>query len=99
MDKSSPLRFVKTASGEKIKEVVLTGELAGKRGEQFLEIKMSDALISSYQQSGSDGGVPTGTFSINFAKIEFRYYQISSRDGPLSAPVVGGWNLKENRET
>lgn len=97
LDKSSPLLFVKTATGEHIKEVVLTGELAGKKGQKFLEIKMTDVLISSYQQSGSDGSVPTDSFSLNFAEIEFKYYPMS-RDGTLGAPVTGGWDLKENRE-
>jgi type VI secretion system secreted protein Hcp len=96
LDKSSPLLFVKTATGEHIKEVVLTGELAGKKGQKFLEIKMTDVLISSYQQSGSDGGVPTDSFSLNFAKIEFKYYPMN-RDGTLGAPVTGGWDLKENK--
>lgn len=97
LDKSSPLLFVKTATGEHIKEVVLTGEIAGKRGEKFLEIKMSEVLISSYQQSGSEGGVPTDTFSLNFAKIEFKYYPVD-KSGSLGGPVTGGWDLKENKE-
>jgi type VI secretion system secreted protein Hcp len=97
MDRSSPLLFVKAATGEHIKEVVLTGEVAGKRGQKFMEIKMSDVLISSYQQGGSDGGVPTDTFSLNFAKIEFKYYP-ADKSGALGGPVAGGWDLKENKE-
>ena len=97
MDRSSPLLFVKAATGEHIKEVVLTGEVAGKRGQKFMEIKMSDVLISSYQQGGSEGGVPTDTFSLNFAKIEFKYYP-ADKSGALGGPVAGGWDLKENKE-
>lgn len=97
MDRSSPLLFVKAATGEHIKEVVLTGEVAGKRGQKFMEIKMSDVLISSYKQAGSDGGVPTDSFSLNFAKIEFKYYP-ADKSGALGGPVTGGWDLKENRE-
>lgn len=94
LDKSSPQLFVKTATGEHIKEVVLTGESSGKGGQKFLGIKMTDVLISSCQQSGSDSGVPTDSFSLNFAKIEFKYYP-TNRDGSLGEPVTGGWDLRE----
>lgn len=77
--------------------MTLTGELAGKKGQKFLEIKMTDVLISSYQQGGSDDGVPTDNFSLNFAKIEFKYYPMN-RDGTLGAPVTGGWDVRENKE-
>jgi type VI secretion system secreted protein Hcp len=97
MGRSSPLLFVKAATGEHIKEVVLTGEVAGKRGQKFMEIKMSDVLISSYQQAGRDGGVPTDSFSLNLAKIEFKYYP-ADKSGALGGPVAGGWDLKQNME-
>lgn len=97
LDKSSPKLMLATATGEHIKDVVLVGELSGKRGQKFLEIKMTDVLISSYQSGGSDGSVPTDSFSLNFAKIEFTYYPMN-KDGSLGAPVTAGWDLKENRE-
>ncbi len=62
-----------------------------------MEINMSDVLLSSYQQGGSEGGVPTDTFSLNFAKIEFKYYP-ADKSGALGGPVAGGWDLKENKE-
>lgn len=95
LNKASPKLMLACATGEHIKEVVLVGELSGKKGQKFLEIKMTDVLISSYQSGGSSGQVPTDSFSLNFAKIEFSYYPVNP-DGSLGAPVKAGWDIKEN---
>lgn len=95
MNKASPKLMLACATGEHIKEVILTGQLTGKRGQQFLEIKMTDVLVSSYQSGGSSGDLPTESISLNFAKIEFKYFPMN-RDGTLGEPVTGGWDLKEN---
>jgi type VI secretion system secreted protein Hcp len=95
--KASPKLMLACASGEHIKDAVLVGELSGKRGQKFLEIKLTDVLISSYQSGGSGGNIPTDSFSLNFAKIEFSYFPMN-RDGSLGEPVTGGWDIKENKE-
>jgi type VI secretion system secreted protein Hcp len=95
LSKASPKLMLACATGEHIKEVILTGELSGKRGQKFLEIKLTDVLISSYQSGGSSGDVPTDSFSLNFAKIEFKYFPVN-KDGSLGEPVSSGWNVKEN---
>ena len=92
LSKASPKLMLACATGEHIKDVVLVGELSGKRGQKFLEIKMTDVLVSSYQSGGSDGSVPTDSFSLNFAKIEFTYYPMN-KDGSLGAPVKAGWDV------
>lgn len=56
---------------------------------------MTDLLISSYQSGGSSGQVPTDSFSLNSAKIEFSYYPVNP-DGSLGAPLKAGWDIKEN---
>lgn len=97
IDKSSPKLVLATATGQHIKQVVLTGEVSGKKSQQFLQIKLTDVLISSYQQGGSSRAVPTDSFSLNFAKIEFTYYPMNP-DGSLGAPATGGWDVKENKK-
>jgi type VI secretion system secreted protein Hcp len=97
LDKSSPKLMLATATGEHIKQVVLTGEASGKKGQQFLQIKLTDVLVSSYQQSGGSGEVPTDSFSLSFAKIEFKYHPMNP-DGSLGTPVTGGWDIKENKK-
>lgn len=95
MNKASPKLMLACATGEHIKEVVLTGQLSGKRGQQFLEIKLTDVLVTSYQSGGSSGEVPTDSFSLNFSKIEFKYQPLN-KDGSLGTAVTGGWDIKEN---
>jgi type VI secretion system secreted protein Hcp len=97
LDKASPKLMLATATGEHIKEVVLTGEVSGKKGQKFLEIKMEDVIISSFQQGGSAGDYPTESISMNFSKIVFTYYPVNP-DGSLGAPISGGWDIKENKQ-
>lgn len=97
LDKASPKLMLATATGEHIEKAVLVGELSGKRGQQFLEIELTDILISSYQTGGSSGAVPVDSFSLNFSKIEFTYFPMN-RDGSLGEPVKGGWDVAENKE-
>ncbi len=97
MDKASPKLMLAVASGQHIKEVVLTGELSGERGQKFLEIKLTDVLISSYQTGGSSGSVPVDSFSLNFSKIEFTYHPVKP-DGSLDEPVKAGWDVKANKK-
>lgn len=96
--KASPKLFLASASGQHIKEATLTlTKVADKKGEQqeYLKIKLTDVLVSSYSQGGSTGGVPTDSFSLNFAKIEVEY-RPTNPDGSLDAPVRAGWDVKAN---
>lgn len=101
-DKSSSNLFVYCSSGEHIPTVTLHCRKAtGKDGGQdvFLEVKMSDCVISSYNAGGSDGGspVPTESVSFNFTKIEFSYRAQNTKGGGLAGPVKGGWDQKSNK--
>ncbi len=98
LNKASPKLMLACATGEHIKEVVLTGEVSGKKGQKFLEIKMEDVLVSSFQQGSSASEYPTESVSMNFTKITFTYYPVNP-DGSLGAPISGGWDIKENRQT
>ena len=59
-------------------------------------ITLSDILVTSYQIGGSSGAVPTDSFSLNFAKIEFEY-KPQNADGSLGAAVKVGYDLKLNK--
>ncbi|WP_337861486.1 type VI secretion system tube protein Hcp [Nitrososphaera sp.] len=96
--KASPALFLKAAKGEHIREAVLTGEVSGKNQQQFMTVKLQDVLITSYQQDGASGDVPTDSFSLNFAKIEFTYYPAAGKGGPAGKPVTASWDVRQNRE-
>ena len=89
IDKSSPLLFRSAASGKHIASAVLTGRSAS--GRDYLVIKLSDVMVSSFMEGGDGTDVPMETLSFNFAKIEFEY---RTQDG---AVVKTGWDLKANK--
>jgi type VI secretion system secreted protein Hcp len=99
INKASPKLFLACANGEHIKTAVLVCRKAGKEQQEFLTIKLSDILVSSYQTGGSGHSdiVPTDQISLNFSKIEFEY-KAQKSDGSLDSPVKAGWNLQENKK-
>jgi type VI secretion system secreted protein Hcp len=99
MSKASPKLFLACASGEHIPEAVLTCRKAGTDQQEYLTIKFSDLMVSSYQTGGSAHGdvVPTDQFSLNFAKIELEYKE-QKPDGTLGGATKAGWNAKENKK-
>jgi type VI secretion system secreted protein Hcp len=98
VSKASPSLFLKCATGEHIKEATLTVRKAGGEQQDFLIIKLNDALVSSYQSDGSSGdNLPTDSVSINYAKIEYTYKE-QKEDGSLGGEVSAGWDLKANKK-
>jgi type VI secretion system secreted protein Hcp len=97
MNKASPKLFLACATGEHIKEAVLVARKAGGDQQEYLKVKFTDLLVSSYQTGGSSGDVPTDSFSLNFSKIEFEY-KPQNPDGTLGAPVKAGYDLKLNKK-
>jgi type VI secretion system secreted protein Hcp len=99
LDKSSPVLFMNCATGTHIKEATLTARKAGGDQQEYLQIKMNDVLVSSYQVGGSGGGgvVPTDQVSLNFTKIEVQY-KPQKPDGTLDAPVKQGYDVKLNKK-
>ena len=99
MSKASPKLFLACASGEHIGEGLLTCRKAGKDQQEYLVIKFTDLMVSSYQTGGSAHGelVPTDQVSLNFAKIEVDYKE-QKQDGTLGGSTKAGWNAKENKK-
>ena len=99
INKASPKLMVACANGQHIKEAVLTCRKAGKEQQEFLKVKFSDLLVSSYQTGGSANGdvVPLDQIALNFAKIEFEYKE-QKPDGTLGGAVKSGYDLKQNKE-
>ena len=97
VNKATPKLMLACATGQHIKSAQLTCRKAGGKQEDFLTIKFSDLLISSYQTGGSGGSsvVPMDQVSFNFSKIEFEYKE-QKADGSMGSPVKAGYNLKEN---
>jgi len=99
VDKASPKLMLACAGGDHIKQATLTCRKAGKDQQEYLVVKFSDILVSSYQTGGhGEGDVrPLDSIALNFAKIEFDYKE-QKADGSLGGSVKTGWDLKLNKK-
>jgi type VI secretion system secreted protein Hcp len=96
-NKASPKLILACASGQHIKSAMLVCRKAGKEQQEYLKIKFSDLLISSFQTGGSSGAeIPVDSITFNFSKIEYEYYP-QKEDGSLDAKVPIHWDLKANK--
>lgn len=97
-DESSPGLMQSCAAGEHFEEVILNVRKPGEKGENpYLTIVFKDVLISSYQQGGSGGDLPTENISLNYGSIQVTYKAMKA-DGSLGTPHVGGYNLLANEK-
>ena len=97
-DKASPNLMLKCAIGEHIKEATLTVRKAGGEQQEYYKIKLSDLLVSSFQNTGSgDDSIPMESVSLNFAKVEFEYKEQDAK-GALAGVVKSGYDLKANKK-
>jgi type VI secretion system secreted protein Hcp len=97
VNKATPKLMLACANGEHIKKATLTCRKAGKEQQEYMIIKFSDLLISSYQ-TGASNGSPTLTeqVSFNFAKIEFEYKE-QKKDGGLGGTIKAHYDLAINK--
>ena len=67
--KASPDLFKRCATGEHIKTGVLSVRKAGEKPLEFYKLRMSDLLVSSYQEGSGGGEAPVDQVSLNFADV------------------------------
>src|SRR5262245_1213752 len=96
VNKASPKLFLTCATGEHIKNAVLTARKAGKDQQDYLKVTFTDLLVSSFQTNGDAhaNSLPVDSISLNFAAIEVEY-KIQNADGSLSPGAKVKYNLKE----
>jgi len=98
VSKASTKLMLACATGQHIPTGLLTCRKAGTDQQEYLKIKMTDLLVSSYQTGGSQGAeVPVESVTLNFAKIEFEYSP-QKADGSLDAASKAGYDLKANKK-
>lgn len=89
---ASPKIMEFCASGKHIDEVILTClRAAGDKAEKYLEITLTDVLISSYQTGGSGDDMPIESMSLNFQKVKEEYFTQDDKGIGKSAGV-GTWD-------
>lgn len=97
-DKSSPNLMLKCATGEHITSALLTVRKAGGQQQEYYKIKLTDVLVSSFQNTGSGhDAIPVETLALNFAKLDFEYNEQDSKGG-LKGVVKAGYDIKGNKK-
>lgn len=94
--KATPQLFLAGASGTHIKEVILEVCRAGQYKEKWLEIKLSEVIISGYSILGSTQA-HMEEILLGYGKIKVTYLQQKRADGKGGGQVVGGWDLTNNK--
>jgi type VI secretion system secreted protein Hcp len=99
IDKASAKLAELCASGKHIANVVIELCRAGGDKLKYMEIKMEDVIISSFQSGGQSKGdlLPTEDVDFNFGKIKWTYTQQKRADGTGGGNVTGGWDLMANK--
>ena len=98
MCKATPKLLQHCASGKHVPSATFTARKAGEQQQEYLKIKFTDLLVSSYSTgaaASADQGIES--ISLNFAKIEFEYRE-QKKDGTLDGPIPAGWDLKLNQK-
>ena len=96
VNKASPKLFLACASGEHIKNAVLTARKAGKDQQDYLKVTFTDLLVSSFTTNGDAhaNSLPVDSIALNFAEIEIEY-KVQEISGQLGAATKVKYNLKE----
>ena len=94
--KASPLLWLACAQGAHIKSAVLTCRRAGKAPVEFLQILLTEVVVSSYEIDG-DEEPPLDQIALAYAKIETRYTPVDPT-GKAQSPVKAAWDLKAGKK-
>ena len=99
-DASSPLLMLNCANGTHIKEGNFVVRKAGGTQLEYLKLKLTDILVSSFKDHGSisGGDIPTESLTLNFAKVEYSYQQQGADGKAQGGPILAGWDVKANQK-
>jgi type VI secretion system secreted protein Hcp len=89
VDSSTPALIMLGVMGQPAKEATLTVRKSGGQQQDYLVIKMTDVLVSSYQTGGaSNSEAPlVDQLVLSFSSIEGEY-RPQKADGSMGTPVV-----------
>lgn len=93
---ASPKLALSCASGEHIKDAILSCRKSGKTPQEYLQFKFYDLLVSSYQTGYSQGQDEAfDSCSMSYGKLEWSY-KPQKADGSLDAALDFKYDLKTN---
>lgn len=97
LDKASTKLQLYCADGTHIPKVTIHVVKQGGDMLNFVEIILSDCLVSSYSASYSGGGIPSENVSVLFKKVEYKYFG-QGNDGKTKPDGQWGWDVAINKK-
>ena len=95
-DASSPPLFAATASGKHLEDATFSFRRTGENPATFLTVKLSDVIVTGYQQGGTKEPPLLEEVSLDAAKIEISY-RPQNPDGSLGSPVNASFDRAANK--
>jgi type VI secretion system secreted protein Hcp len=92
---ASPALFLACAQGTRIKEALLTVRKSGADQPDFFQIKISDLIVKTFDETG-DVEI-TQQVTLDYNKIEYAYSR-ENDDGSLTEVPAVGWDLAANKK-
>jgi type VI secretion system secreted protein Hcp len=85
------------ANGKHLKDATLVIRKAGEKPLEYLKIKMTDVLVSSYSTGGSGGEDRlTENVTLNFSKVNVDYQKQSATGAADGGPASFSWDIAAN---
>ena len=97
VDKSVPPMLVGVTSGKHYLNATLDVQQEGKTPFVFFQMSFDNVQLTALDIAGA-GSVPNVAAAFNYSKITMTYWP-QKADGSLSSPVIGGWDLRSNKQT
>ncbi len=100
MDKSSTMLFINCAKGQHHPTATLHIRKTGgdDTPKDYLKYTLNEVYITSYSTGGSEGGgLPSESFSLNYAKIKMEYF-IQDADGIMQPAGEQTYDVKQNKK-
>jgi type VI secretion system secreted protein Hcp len=98
MNPASPKLMEFSATGVHLDSALFTALEAGTTPQKYLEITLTDVVISGYQTGGSGDNKPIESMTLNFAKVKQEYFKQNDK-GVASSAGTGTYNQQTNTNT
>lgn len=100
IDVVSPQLFQACSGGTTFSDVQIDFMRADGDGKRvkYLEIQLKNAIVANVAPSVRDEGLPTETFALKYAAVQWRYTQ-QKVGGGQGGSSQGAWSLTKNDKT
>jgi len=97
IDKSTPALLRACARGDHLHDLVLVVTRSGQGGVlyKYFEYQLREALVSTYSTNTSPLGEILETFSFNYSRIDWYYWQLNE-DGSVGSQAEAWWDVRTN---